>query len=334
MQPKTHITLTSAEIAGLWRTYQSDSMSICVFKYFLEKVKDTDTRQIIEYALSLSQQHIQTITDILNKEGYPVPHGFTDEDVDIIAPALYSDNFYLFYIRFMSRIGLGYYSIVVPLMARQDILDFFSSCLNTSLELTRRVILVKLSKGLYIRPPIITIPEKTDFINNKSFLTGYFGEKRNLIAEEATSLFLNIQSNAIGQATLTGFAQVTQSEQVRSFMIRGRDIANKHVEIFSSRLESERLPVTIPPDTFVTNSTESPFSNRLMMFHVSLMVSAGFGNYATALTVSMRHDIQADFLRLSAEVAKYGAEGINIMIENGWLEQPLQAINHNDLARV
>lgn len=334
MQSKTDIGLTSAEISGLWRTFQSDSMSIRVFKYFLEKVKDSDTRPIIEYALSLSEQHIRNITEIFNKEGYPIPQGFTDEDVDVTAPPLYSDIFCLFYIRNMSRIGLESYSLLLPQVTRQDVLDFFTGCVNTSIELTRKVIFAKLSKGVYIRPPMISIPEKIDFIDNKSFLTGFFGEKRNMTAGEITALFLNIQSNAIGLAMLTGFAQVAESEKVRVFMIRGKNIANKHIEIFSSRLESERIPVSLPSDTFVTNSTDAPFSDKLMMFHTNLMISTGLGNYGTAMTICMRHDLQADFVRLAAETAKYGADGLNIMIDNSWMEQPPQAINHDALSNV
>ncbi|MDP4182167.1 MAG: DUF3231 family protein [Bacillota bacterium] len=60
--------------------------------------------------------------------------------------------------------------------------------------------------------------------------------------------------------------------------------------------------------------------------------AAGFENYAVAVSTTMRHDIQADFIRLGAEVAKYASEGFNIMIDNKWFEQPPQAINHSVLA--
>jgi len=65
-----------------------------------------------------------------------------------------------------------------------------------------------------------------------------------------------------------------------------------------------------------------------MMFYTNLMIAAGLNNYGTAIAMCMRHDLQADFLRLAAEVAKYGADGINMMIENNWMEQPPQAVTH------
>jgi hypothetical protein len=50
---KHNIALTSAEMATLWSTYLSDSLSVCTLKYFLEKVEDTEIRPILEYALNL-----------------------------------------------------------------------------------------------------------------------------------------------------------------------------------------------------------------------------------------------------------------------------------------
>ncbi len=333
MQNETEIGLTSAEISQLWVTYQSDSMSICIFKYFLEKVKDADVKKLIEISLSLAEEHIKTITDIFNKEGYPIPQGFTESDVNIKAPPLYDDSFILFYIRNMSRIGLGSYSVSAPQMSRPDVLKFFSDCLTSSLDLSNQTINMKLSKGLYVRPPIITIPDKIDYIKSRNFLTGFFGEKRAMTSAEITSLFINIQSNNIGKALLTGFAQVVDSEQVADFLRRGIDLSEKHMEIFSSKLENEKIPSPLPSDTFVTNSTISPFSDKLIMYHTSLMIIAGISNYATAMTTCLRHDLQADFVRLTAEIAKYSADGLNILIENGWMEMPPQAVSHAALSR-
>ena len=114
MHSNSEIKLTSAEIAILWRTYLSETLSICVLKYFLATVKDNDIKPIYEFALQTSQRHVQTITEIFNKEGYPIPKGFTDEDVNLAAPPLYSDSFTLFNIRYLSRLGLIYYGIALP----------------------------------------------------------------------------------------------------------------------------------------------------------------------------------------------------------------------------
>lgn len=331
---KEDIQLTSAEISALWRTYISDTMSICILKYFLAVVKDSEIKPILEFALQTSIDHINSINDIFNKSALPVPIGFTDDDVVLSAPPLFSDNFVLFNIRYLSRIGLNYYSITLPQMARPDIINFYTNCITSSVELTSRLIKLKLSKGIYIRPPVIQTTDTIDFVEDRSFLAGFFTEKRSLIVEEITQLFINIQSNIIGKSLLTGFMQVTETEQIRNYMIRGINIANKHIEIFSSKLKKEDIPISMPSDSFVTKSTEAPFSEKLMMFKLITMNAAGFENYSVATTTTMRHDIQADFIRLAAEIAKYGSDGLNIMIDNKWIEQPFQAINHAVLAKL
>lgn len=58
------------------------------------------------------------------------------------------------------------------------------------------------------------------------------------------------------------------------------------------------------------------------MFHMSLLTAEGIGNYATASAASQRSDLAMNYERLSFEVAQYAKSGADIMIKNGWLEQP------------
>lgn len=43
--------LTSAEIANLWSQYMNDTLSICMSKYALQVIEDSDIRAIFEQAL-------------------------------------------------------------------------------------------------------------------------------------------------------------------------------------------------------------------------------------------------------------------------------------------
>ena len=334
MQAKKDIQLASSEIGALWTTYMNDSVAVCALKYFLDKVKDTDTRPAIEYALGVSQKHIQDITGFFNKEGYPIPHGFTDEDVDVSAPPLYTDVFYLYYLRHIGVSGLNSYGVALPSMARQDIVDFFTQCLNESIELTRRVTAAQLSLGIYMRSPSIEIPDKVDFIKKDSFLTGFLGERRKLTAIEIAHIYSNIRNNLAGKALLTGFAQTAESNKISELMVGGKSIANKNIEILSTLLKEDDIPAPMIGDSFVTASTEAPFSDKLMLFHAVIMNAFGIGNYGTAIATSLRHDIQLDYTRLSAEIAEYAGDCVKTMIENGWLEQPPQVIDHEALAKV
>ncbi|WP_182104506.1 DUF3231 family protein [Niallia taxi] len=68
-----HIRLTSSEIGGLWANYISDSLFICVYRYFLAKVEDKETQAILKHALDLSYQHVKVITNIFKEEGHAIP---------------------------------------------------------------------------------------------------------------------------------------------------------------------------------------------------------------------------------------------------------------------
>ena len=93
-----HTQLTSAEIASIWTAYMNDSMSKCVLGYFLKDVEDQEIRSIIQHAYELTSTHIEKLTHIFQKEQFPLPTGFTSEDVNMNAPRLYTDTFMLEYI--------------------------------------------------------------------------------------------------------------------------------------------------------------------------------------------------------------------------------------------
>lgn len=83
------IKMTAAEVSYLWATYLSDSLSICVFKYFLENVDDPGIKSLIDHAIDLSQQHIEMIENMFTEEDIKIPQGFTDQDENLKAGSLF-----------------------------------------------------------------------------------------------------------------------------------------------------------------------------------------------------------------------------------------------------
>jgi hypothetical protein len=51
---------------------------------------------------------------------------------------------------------------------------------------------------------------------------------------------------------------------------------------------------------------------------------------ADALSVSMRKDLGSHYFLIITEVMKYGNEGLKLLIERGWMEQPPQPIDRNE----
>lgn len=62
--------LTSAEITNLWIHYIRETMAVCVSKYVLKCVNDTEITSTFQLALKLSNGHIDTLKNILPKKSF------------------------------------------------------------------------------------------------------------------------------------------------------------------------------------------------------------------------------------------------------------------------
>lgn len=333
MENGKQIRITSTEVAQLWAQYLNDSGSICILTYFLEKCEDAEIKPVIEYALELSQKHIDKLISIFTEEKQAIPHGFKiEEDVDLTAPRLYSDTYVLNFIHQMSKIGLTTYAGSISGSTRADIADYYIDCMSETMQLYVKSKDLLLSKGLYIRPPYLPNVERVDYVQEQRFVWDIFGEKRPLTATEIANLFANIQRNALGAATLAGFCQVAQDKQVKQFLIRGIEIAKKHIKLFGKKFEESHLPLPTTWATEVTNSTVYTFSDKLMMFFTASLIGLSIGFYGTGIAQSPRVDIGVLYNRLMLEIQLYSEDGSNIMINNKWLEQPPMASDRDELA--
>lgn len=71
-----HTKITAPELATLWSQYMNDSLSHCILRYFVHHVKDEDIKDVLIYALDLSERHLQKVKEFLTEEKYPIPIGF------------------------------------------------------------------------------------------------------------------------------------------------------------------------------------------------------------------------------------------------------------------
>ncbi|ABR50490.1 hypothetical protein Amet_4418 [Alkaliphilus metalliredigens QYMF] len=332
MQDKAKIGLVASEVAGLWDSYVNDSLVICTLSYFIDKTEDEEVLQILQHALDVSNGHIQVITDIFNQEGLPIPKGFTKDDVNINAPRLYDDPFYLFYLTNVSQVAMGAYTLILNHVARSDVRNFFSDCISESVELYNKVSDVLLSQGIFIRAPKVEFSKNVSFVEEQNFFSGgLLGQKRNLVAREMTSIFASLRLNIIGGALITGFAQVAESTKVSEYLFRGSDLANKKVKTLIPLLLDENIPIPSTSNSFVTDSIVSPFSDKLMVYHVTLLNGGAIAQDGMALSTVLRFDLQLHYTRSMLDTAKYSEDGLDIMLKNRWLEQPPQAIDHKKL---
>src|SRR5690625_1858611 len=117
--------LTSGEVSHLWTTYYFESLQKCGVRFFLQHVDDEKIKELLEGMLKLSDKRIKQVTKIFTKEGYPLPRGFTDGDLNLKAPRLFSDILYINYSMETLKMELTTYSLPMLAAVKPEIQDFY-----------------------------------------------------------------------------------------------------------------------------------------------------------------------------------------------------------------
>jgi hypothetical protein len=312
--------LTSPEITNLYTQYIQETVSICTGKHVLTIAEDPDIRSVFEFSLGLSENHLDRIREILNKENFPVPEGFTDKDVNLEAPPLFTDSFWLHYLHTMTNLGLSGYSLCFGNSIRQDMQDYYYQCNLDAMDVYKKCVGILLSKELYEKPPYFSIPKKVEYITNLGYMLDVIGKKRPLNSAEAGNIYFNLTKSRLAKAISLGFSQVTKNKDLRKFLETNIPDINKNFGIFSALLQAENLHVPQLLDTHVTNSTVAPFSDKLMAVIIGSLIQAAISYYGTALGASIRVDVighcELAIVGLLKQLTKFGSVAIN----NGWLE--------------
>ncbi|MDQ0268485.1 DUF3231 family protein [Cytobacillus purgationiresistens] len=332
---KSKNNLTSAEIGCLWTSYMNDSMSVTILEFMLKHIEDKDIKPSVKFAHNMAMKHLEEIRALFRQEKYAIPEGFSENDVNMDAPWLFSDVFCLTYVNHMAKAGMVAYSGFVAMSAREDVSKYYTKGLIDTAALFNETNKIALEKGLLARHPYIEVPQETDYVESKKYYSGLnpLTSKRPLNAIEISHLYMNILTNSIGVKLCLGFAQTSPSKEIQDFMLRGSDISNKHIKVFTNFLMDNDISVPWLPDVSVSKSTTKTFSDKLMMFHMSLLSAAGKGNYSTAAAASQRMDLSVDYERLSLEIVQFAKSGADIMIKHHWLEQPPGTKNRKELAK-
>ncbi|MEW8970964.1 MAG: DUF3231 family protein [Mesobacillus sp.] len=334
MSEEQKINWTSGEIGNLWNIYMANSMATCMFRHFLMNVEDEEIKDCLVTADQLSRNILSQLKELFKREGIAIPMGFSvEKDVNVNVPRLFSDSFYLNYLDMMVKYGALYYSIALPGFSKMDLRHSITDINISTLHLSNKVTEMMLNKGLHVRAPSIPTMNEVSFVEKQSFFNGYFGIKRPLSAMEITHLFLNIQVNAIKTILVMGFSQVAKNEEVRNYFLRGKKINIKQHNTLSQIMYKEDLPVSIPSQFMITDSTEAPYSDKLMIFHISNLSSAKVRNFGDSIAVSPRHDLGATYARFLLETANFAEDGGNIQIENEWMERQPGNVDRNQLAK-
>lgn len=318
--------LTAVEMGKLWATYTGNSMSRQILTYFLQNCDDEHIRTLLKNGFALTKDFMERIEVFFHKSNFPIPRGFTEDDVNIGAPRLYNDAFYVHYLKYASKAGMSIYAVAIPLVMRKDIKEFFTYCNDCTMSFLGQINTVLVEKNLIARPPIIPIPESNDFIKKQNYLAGFVGDIRPLHALEISHLYDNIENNTTSKALLLGFYQVVKDEKIKALFKRGLDMTDKSVKQFMEKLHIGNLETPSYIDHLVTPSTYPPFSDKIMLFHKVDMFSIKIRSFANSIAVNGRRDIALMYGRNLMNVGLFVDDGANLLIENGWMESPPKAV--------
>lgn len=319
--------LTAAELSALWLQYMGDSMSVCVYKYFLTIVEDKKIKSILEYALQASESHVARISEFLRDADFLVPMGFTESDVNLQAPRLFSDPFMLFYSYIMTIHGLTAYSLAITCCEREDIQDYFMECLASAKKFFQDITALGKTQPKFTGIPSVPSPQSVEFIQTTGIISNLIGDKRPLNTSEITNLLFNSKKTGFARTISLAFSQVTERQEVREFMLKNVKLAGKDADSFDAILQQDDLSAPQRWDDEITDARVSPFSDKLMMFHVAFMVNAALSYYGAAMGSSLRSDIVLNYKQVFNRVMQAGALCYNIMAKHNWMEKQPEAID-------
>ena len=327
------VKMNSSEHGLIWSQYINDTLSVCVLKYYINTTQDEEVKNILKDALELAEGHIAKVKQFLTDENEPIPVGFTNEDVTVDAPPLFTDTYKMVYLHIMTIHGLTRYAAAVGSCLREDFIQYFTECAKETMELYSKTSKLLLKQGIITKPPVFNKKTKVDFIEKQSFLTGWLGNRRPINSIEISGTYLNIQKTVGKMVLELGFGQVARSKKVREYMDRSRQVCQKQYERLSLMLKEDNLHVPTTFESEVTDSTIPPFSDKLMLYHITTLLSSAIGYYGEALALCQRRDLSAGYVGMITEIGLLAEDGMNLLVENGWMEQPPTAIDHDRLSK-
>jgi hypothetical protein len=313
--------ISAWEISQLWLIYQANCSRKCFLQYFVAKSEDLEVKALLTDALNIVYPQLSTMINLFNSVGFPVPHGFTDEDVKTNTKRLFSDSLMLSAFRAITRFRLVKLAHALPLATRPDVRNFFNSALVQEQSILNKAEDLLTKKGINVRPPYIPIPDRVNYIANKNWYGNLFGSERPINALELTHVFKRLETKLVESAIHLGFTQVVKDKKIKAYFSKGLNIFDKEIKRWSNILNQEDIILPMSWRSEVTDSLESPFSDKLMLFQSLLDVTYSFYANGFALANCNRTDLVTSFTKVEIDLASYGKDGLDLMIDNGWMEE-------------
>ncbi|TCP21695.1 uncharacterized protein DUF3231 [Scopulibacillus darangshiensis] len=330
---KENLKLTASEIGSLWGEYVNGTMTDAVNRYMFSIIEDESIKEIFDSAIKTFEKQKNQIATFMENDGFPVPIGFTESDLNKGAERLFTDIFCLNYLHIMTLHGLLGHTTSLSVSVRKDLRDFYDSCDNDGKRMYHQTIELMLKKGIFQRDPLFYPTKKPEFVSSQDFKDGISGKGRRLAATEIIGTSFNLKKSVMAKSLSIGFSQVTQSKEVRKFLEDTEKTSDNQIQSISKIMHKDNLPIPKSMETEVTVSTDSPFSDKLMLYHIGFLFQTAQVYQGAGLASAMRTDLVTTYEGIILKNLMVTKKWFNLMEQNKWLEQPPLAPNRKEIAK-
>lgn len=113
-------TLNASELNRLYLNFHRNAMGKAFLIGLSQTTKDEEIREYLLRGKKISQNHMEVVSDFLQKDDLPVPSSMDSEVTDSTDP-VFSDKLVLFHVAGLSSLGLGVNGISLSRVMRRDI---------------------------------------------------------------------------------------------------------------------------------------------------------------------------------------------------------------------
>jgi hypothetical protein len=320
----TDIPLSSSELGNLWQAYQEKSMMLRLLEYFIEKSNEDETKEILQNVYTIESKNEEKVKTIFKNAGAVIPTAFSESDVNKNAPQLFDDNYVIMYVRTMSKVLSGLYTLHEGMSYRQDIRDLYMELTTDMQYIYSKTTKHLLDKAILTCPPIVHMPKEVDSINDTSYSNGLnpFRKRQALNTVEIGLVYQSLETNIAGMQLMIGFEQVAKEPDVKKYFTRGKELAKEIVSTMTDLLLGSDMPAPSTWAGMITDSTISPFSDRLMMYNTNLLSIFGLGSNSIGAAFSFRNDLLLKIGSIMVSTFDFAKDGGTILMQHGWLEEP------------
>ncbi|WP_404452006.1 DUF3231 family protein [Virgibacillus necropolis] len=330
-----HDHISASELGNLWQAYMEKTMILRVLEYFLEQRNDDEGRAVLQNQYNKETLNVDAIKNVFDMEGAVIPEGYTEKDVNKKAPRLYDGDFDLLYIRLLTEVLMPLYTLHLGMSYRKDIRELYNHFIDDMQDISNQVTELLLSKGVLVHPPIVPLPKEIEYVNEVSYMGGMNIIKPNRVLNtvEIGLLYQSLEINTIGIQLMTSFAQVAENDEVKKYFIKGKELAKEVADTMHKLLVDSDIQ---PPSIWAgetTESTLSPFSDKLMMYSSNMLSVFGLSGNTFGTSFSLRNDLSLKIGQILTKTFNFAKDGGKIIIKHGWMEEPPKAADRKMLSK-